>query len=137
MNSPIITAIPALNVYCLFQAYATEIWLGSKKYNIIVPAGFRTDGASIPRVFWSTTGSPFNPDFSAASLIHDFGYKHGYIYIIEHGKQKFLPLSRKEHDKLFRDNLKIAGVGLYTRNKMYYGVRAGGWKAWNKHRRGK
>lgn len=43
--------------------------------SLTIPKGFKWDGASIPRVFWSVIGSPFSPDLMRASLIHDFLYR--------------------------------------------------------------
>jgi hypothetical protein len=35
------------------------------------PKGFIIDGASIPRLFWPIVGSPFDPRFRKASVVHD------------------------------------------------------------------
>ena len=37
-----------------------------------VPAGTVTDGASIPQVFWSVIGGPFEGAYRNAAVIHDF-----------------------------------------------------------------
>lgn len=37
---------------------------------ILVPAGFVTDFASIPKVFWSTFGAPSN--YAPSATIHDY-----------------------------------------------------------------
>jgi len=37
-----------------------------------VPDGAILDGASIPRVFWSVVGGPWDGDYRAASVIHDW-----------------------------------------------------------------
>ncbi|MDX2264322.1 MAG: DUF1353 domain-containing protein [Hyphomicrobiales bacterium] len=37
-----------------------------------VPAGTTVDGASIPRVFWSLIGGPFEGKYRNASVVHDF-----------------------------------------------------------------
>jgi hypothetical protein len=37
-----------------------------------VPEGSRIDGASIPRVLWTSAGSPFTGDYRRASVIHDY-----------------------------------------------------------------
>ena len=37
-----------------------------------IPKGFITDGASIPRIFWSVFGGPFCPKNLEASVQHDF-----------------------------------------------------------------
>ncbi len=44
---------------------------------VVIPRGFITDGASIPRPLWWLI-SPFGPLLEAA-LLHDFGYQHGYL----------------------------------------------------------
>lgn len=36
------------------------------------PAGIIVDGASIPQIFWSLIGGPFEGRYRAASVIHDF-----------------------------------------------------------------
>lgn len=35
------------------------------------PKGATIDGASIPRAFWATVGSPFTGDYRRASVVHD------------------------------------------------------------------
>ena len=37
----------------------------------VVPAGFVTDGASIPPAFWQMIGSPYAPEFITAAVVHD------------------------------------------------------------------
>lgn len=42
----------------------------------VIPAGFRWDGASIPRWLWDNLGyGPYHPCVMAASLYHDYGYR--------------------------------------------------------------
>jgi hypothetical protein len=36
-----------------------------------VPEGIELDGASIPRIFWSVTGGPWDGPYRNASIIHD------------------------------------------------------------------
>lgn len=38
---------------------------------VVVPAGFLTNGANIPRVFWSIY-PPNNPKYLSAIVVHDF-----------------------------------------------------------------
>jgi len=89
---------------------------------IKIPAGFETDGASIPRPFWLTTGTPFRPRFFKSALIHDYLYRHQI-------------LERSLVDQIFREMLLADGVCKYTAIKMYYALRLAGWIAWNRHRR--
>jgi hypothetical protein len=84
---------------------------------IEVPAGFHTDGASIPRAFWSILG-PHGAYFGAA-IIHDYLYTQA-------GEARYL-LDRKEADVIFREAMFNAGVGAH-RNIMYAAVRMFGWR---------
>ena len=44
---------------------------------VVVPKGFVTDFASIPRIFWGLI-EPDGPLYLGA-ILHDFGYQHGYL----------------------------------------------------------
>lgn len=61
-----------------------------------VPAGFCTDGASIPRFLWRVCGHPMETPRIAAAVVHDWHYSQGDI-------------SRAEADSLFRELLVAAG----------------------------
>jgi len=37
-----------------------------------VPNGYRSNGASIPRVFWSFTGGPWSGAYTNAAIVHDY-----------------------------------------------------------------
>jgi hypothetical protein len=80
---------------------------------ITVPTGFLTDGASIPRIFWSIL-SPFGQYFPAA-IIHDFLYSSS--------NDEF---TRGESDEIFLDAMDEIGVGFLTRYTIYTAVRIGG-----------
>lgn len=88
---------------------------------IVVPAGFETDGASVPRVFWNVL-PPLEGDYAAAAVLHDYLYR-------EPGN-----LSRADSDAVFREAMGVLGVGWLTRWTMWSAVRAGGWKPWNAYR---
>ena len=42
-------------------------------FDCIIPAGFITDGASVPRIFWSVC-PPMSGPFGEAAVVHDFLY---------------------------------------------------------------
>lgn len=68
MNNLIITPI-AKRKFMLIKPYARE--------GITVPAGFITDGASIPRVLWFA----FAPhEYLTSSVIHDYGYHSAKLF---------------------------------------------------------
>ena len=45
---------------------------GGKVKSVVVPEGFVTDGASIPKLFWSSIGSPYCPRFITGAVVHDY-----------------------------------------------------------------
>lgn len=81
-----------------------------------VPAGFKTDFASVPRVFWNII-PPTSPKYSRAAVLHDWFYANHNV-------------SRKDADGLFRRIMRESGVGKLKRGIMWLAVRAFGWTAW-------
>ena len=55
----------------LFRATVDRVW----DVVVRVRPGFRTDGASIPRLLWRVFGSPYDPDIFAAAIAHDALYR--------------------------------------------------------------
>lgn len=98
------------------------IYLGG--YNLIIPSGFWTDFASIPKVIQNIL-SPLDSHLRAAVL-------HDYLYYKQ--ELNYDPIKRAFADKLFLDGMKTCGTGLIKRNIMYYAVRSFGWIAWNKYK---
>lgn len=91
---------------------------------VLVPAGFLTDFASIPRVFWRVIGPPtgFGSPYGKAAVLHDFLYQCP-------GRR-----TRKDCDDVFLDAMEMSGVGRVRRTVIYLAVRAGGGAAWRNHR---
>lgn len=87
---------------------------------IIVPKGFETDFASVPRPFWNI----FPPDghYTQAAVLHDFVYNKRFV-----GNR-----SRSKCDGLFLEAMKCLKVGKIERWTIYSAVRVGGWVAWKK-----
>jgi hypothetical protein len=42
---------------------------------IVIPKGFKTDGASIPKIFWWTGWRPFDGDTEYPAIVHDYLYR--------------------------------------------------------------
>lgn len=86
---------------------------------LIIPAGYRFDGASIPRAAWSAIGyTPFHPRVVGAALPHDFLYE-------QEG-----PCSRRVADDIFLDILLEDGVPESDALLMYRAVRTFGRMFW-------
>lgn len=79
----------------------------------IIPVGFRSDGASIPRPLWPIVGSPFSPKLLEAAFVHDYLYRNGY--------------DRYYSDCKFREILIANRVNKSRAEVMFKGVRAFGW----------
>ncbi|EJI5073162.1 DUF1353 domain-containing protein [Salmonella enterica] len=75
---------------------------------IEVPAGFVTDLATIPRVFWSL----MQPDgkYAKAAIIHDYLYDNALR-------------TKREADRIFLDGMTVLGVPKWKRTVMYWAVR--------------
>lgn len=86
----------------------------------IAPLGFRTDLASVPRVFhWLF---PPDGDYAPAAVIHDW------LYIERPGD-----LTRKEADDAMLLVMADLGVCFGKRWLIHKAVRLGGWWYWNQH----
>jgi len=75
--------------------------------DIIIPYGFRTDGASIPRIFWSLF-PPNRTDYLPCAIIHD--------YLCD--KKEY-----KKADEYFKECLEELKVDKFSRTIMYLAVR--------------
>ena len=82
---------------------------------IAVPAGYVTDFASVPRLFWRVE-PPFGIAAPAA-VVHDWLYSTGGLG----GRY-----TRLRSDEIFREALAVLGVGMVKRNLMFAAVRVGG-----------
>jgi hypothetical protein len=86
---------------------------------ITVPAGFITDLASIPRLFWNIL-PPFGK-YTAAAVVHDWIYRnHAY--------------PRATCDAILLEAMQLCGVRWFPRQLIYRNVRAFGWSAWSAER---
>ncbi len=121
MKQPVLRPRPPKK-QILMQFYELSLVPFGLNLDIAIQPMFIWDGASIPRALWSLIGSPYHPKFQAASLVHDYLYKYQLC-------------SRKEADKVFYWILRANGVSKDQAKQMYLGVRAGGFIAWNRHKR--
>ena len=88
---------------------------------IRIHKGFKTDGYSIPRIFWSIVGAPLIL-YPKPAVLHDYLY-HYKVYL------------RVKCDRLFLESMESVGVNYIKRQVRYRAVRIFGWLAWRKYRR--
>ncbi len=101
-------------------------------YEYVIPAGFKFDGASIPK-FLHTWLSPTGV-LLMGGLVHDYAYKYETL-LRKYGKETMGVLTQKKADEIFRD-INIEQNGFQFLNYLaYWALRIGGFMAWNGHRK--
>lgn len=78
---------------------------------IVVPIGFITDLASIPRCLWSIL--PPHDYYAKAAILHDYLYKEAIG-------------TKKEADRIFYEALLVTGMKKWLAKLFYLGVKLGG-----------
>lgn len=87
----------------------------------VVPMGFQTDGASIPRLAFLLVGGKYEPEVVGGAVLHD------YLYDL---KPRNKETTRAEADGLFRAMLLRDKAGPLRAHAMWIAVRAFGWLFW-------
>ena len=86
---------------------------------ITVPAGFESDGASVPRLLWGVVFPRDDRKALFGAIVHDFIYRtHPVTW------------TRSDADTVFLYLLQQGGVSYVRRVRAYIGVRLFGGKAW-------
>lgn len=70
-------------------------------YDIEIPAGATTDGASIPRLLWRVCGHPLQAPRVYAAVAHDWIYRNAWR----------LGFTRREADRIYRALERHFGIG--------------------------
>lgn len=122
-----ITKAPVNTLY-LFR-FADEIYVVTKPIGwtpnpdtpkgiapVTVPAGFVTDFASIPQVFWSIL--PRDGRYAYPAIVHDYNY-----WVQDR--------PREQVDEILRTGMDEFGIGTVQINAIYWSVRAAGGQAWD------
>lgn len=79
----------------LIRLIAPFIFISRTVGKIEVPTTFLSDGASVPRVFWTLIENPFGECLYAA-VPHDFMYEHPELYTRKQANGVFLEILTKE-----------------------------------------
>jgi hypothetical protein len=105
-------------------------WPSNGNVPIIVPRGFVTDLASIPRPLWSWL--PPDGPWAKAAVIHDFlYYTQGQGVWKCHDTTLQRSYSKDEADWILRDAQADRHVGVVSRNIVWLGVHLGGQAGWD------
>lgn len=103
----------------LLQSFSYDVGEEGSGETICVPAGFITDFASIPRLFWRL--EPPLGRAGKAAVVHDYLYKTKGL----DGKY-----TRARCDAIFREAMGVSGIPWLKRQAMWAAVRAGGGGGW-------
>lgn len=112
-EQPILSPNPTTNKYELEKDFSIAV----KDITIVVPQYFEYDGASIPKIAWPFTFSPFAPDVMVPALVHDWLYYNHQT-------------SRQLADEIFGILLASNGVANGKVNTMQKGAENFGKKHW-------
>jgi hypothetical protein len=89
--------------------------IGLAKLPVIVPRGFVTDLASVPKIFWSVL--PRDGQYLSAAILHDYMY----------WDQR---CTRQEADLILKSNMEDFGVSGFNKTAVYQAVKLGGESSW-------
>ena len=83
----------------------------------VIPVGFRSDGASVPRFLWRLLSPAIDPQTLWASIIHDYCYGKAIT-------------TREKADAAYRDQLIEDGYPVWKARLTYCGLRLFGGSHW-------
>jgi hypothetical protein len=81
-----------------------------------VPAGYLTDGASVPKIFWNII--PPWGIYGQAAVVHDLLCE--YLTVLENGRP--VAISRAQCDSILNEAMRDLGVPTLKRLAIYYSV---------------
>lgn len=112
-----ITALADGMNWRVFQALDYEVGGAGSGRIVTVPAGFVTDGASVPRPLWDLL--PSWGTYSRAAVVHDY-----LCTLLNAGTPHAEAPTRKAADAIFYEAMVVCGTGATMRWTMWAFVRA-------------
>lgn len=98
----------------------------------LIPKGFKTDFASIPRIFWLFI-APTDSTILVPAIIHDYLYSRRFVLACEMKEGKLskkkvkVRFSRVEADLILREKMRSFKANIIKRNLVFIVVRLFGW----------
>ena len=114
--NPVLSPLTSGSQWRLMEDYWVSLSIGDM---LLIPQGFETDFASVPRFFWRVL-PPWDKHLRAA-LLHDFLYQDGRF-------------SQAVCDEYFNDAMVSLGIAPWKRWLLYRAVKYFGGIAYRKHR---
>ena len=123
----------------VIKQLADELKVRIDNHLLVIPKGFRFDGASIPlplTILWSR----FDKRWVLAAAAHDYLYQFAgevsvFRYPVENEMTFQIELSRRCCDRVFAELVRDGGSRTTTSLAFYAGVRSVGWYFWNRHKK--
>jgi hypothetical protein len=134
------TGKPDDYLYLTKEDYEFQFKLNGKQYKGIVPAGFISDGTSVPWYLWSVTGLTRDGLERGASWVHDWMYVNdGNVplqVLNENGnwENTSLVFNQGDADSLFYYSLLAFNVSATRAKGMFDAVEKYGTTMWNSHK---
>lgn len=151
MSISLLHATPVVNIPCgdggqyCTVGDAHLIWReAGLQWRLDVPHDFPYDGASVPRWVTALAGIERDLNYRDGATFHDYIYRYAgeipweQLFIYRDDRERWepndRPIPRAVADELFHYLLCYRGVPKHRAWLAYRGVRAGGWRPWNKAR---
>ena len=115
----VVTPLADGKTWVVLRDFGYDVGTEDSGDRINVAVGFKTDFASIPRLFWIVL--PKWGRYGNAAVVHDW------LYWTQER-------SRRAADDIFLEGMCVLGVGGLTRGTIYTAVRWFGWLAWIRNR---
>lgn len=127
-----------LTLFILISDFSVKIYMRKGKQevtrNIVIPSGFITDLASIPKLArWYIC--PTDSDIMEAAVLHDFLYRYtGGSFFGWVGDERF---TRTMSDKILRIGCRSLHMGKTKSWLVFVAVRVFGWASWRRYLKSK
>ncbi|MHC4623360.1 MAG: DUF1353 domain-containing protein [Planctomycetota bacterium] len=116
----VVSPLPNGKTWVLRKPFSYDVGVEGSGETIKVPAGFITDFASVPRLFWAFF--PTWGKYGNAAVIHDYVY----------WEQSY---SRERADEIFLEGMLVLGVGQRKAGLLYNAVKHFGKGAWSRNKK--
>lgn len=120
----IVSPLPDGKTWVLRKRFSYDVGEEGSGETIAVPAGFMTDFASVPRLFW--VFYPKWGKYGNAAVIHD------YLYWVQDEKYP-----KKRADEIFLEGMLVLGVRKFTAKILYWAVKYFAIFAWYSNKKAK
>lgn len=111
-HDPLASAVLGEDYWRVAKSFRYDIGFEGSQRWVTVPAGYLTDGASVPRIAWSII--PPWGSYGQAAVVHDLLCE--YLTVVENGLP--VPITRAEADAIFLEAMTVLKVPEETRELM-------------------